>query len=89
MTTQSEILLKEWNAKVIKQVAREYHLDSCRSMQLEERYDGEIYSRIHRVNGNTLVLEERNKGEFYPKVYLIEQDFSDLDTLLQEKSLNS
>lgn len=83
MTNQSENLLKDWNAKVENRLNPSHVLKNA--IQLQEIFNGTIYSRIHRMPNGNLILEEREKGSMYPKVYSLFQDFSDLELLLNQK----
>lgn len=85
MTTQSLSLLKEWSATAGSMLNSEYALKSDRCKMLTERFDGSTYSRIHRAVNGDLMLEEREKGGMYPSCWLLTQDFSELEALLQTK----
>lgn len=88
MTHQSIILLSEWNATAKNMLNPSYVLDSSRSTQVAEKFDGNTYSRIHRANNDSLILEERAVGSMYPSCWLIEQDFSDLEAALFDRKKN-
>lgn len=85
MTAQSIKLISEWNATVKEMLVSEYALKSDRCKQVAETFDGTTYSRIHRAVDGSLMLEERAKGRMYPSCWLIEQDFSELEMLLNQK----
>ncbi len=85
MTAQSISLLNEWNAKAKEMLNAEYVLSSHRCRQVDEKFDGITYSRIHRSTNGSLMLEERAKGSMYPSCWLIEQDFSELEALLKTR----
>ena len=57
-----------------------YALKSERCKQVDEKFDGKTYSRIHRATNGDLILEERKKGSMYPSCWLIVQDFSEMET---------
>lgn len=88
MTTQSTLLLNEWNATAKEMLNAEFALQSQRCRQVAERFDGVCYSRIHRAHNGDLMLEERFKGDMYPSCWLIEQDFSELEALLNTRPVS-
>ena len=87
--TQTDKLLIEWNASKKHMLNSSYALDSSKCTLIEEKFDGNMFSRIHRRVDGTLILEERVKGSFSPRVWLIEQDFSELEALFIEKQKNN
>ena len=85
MTQQSINLLKEWDATAGDMLNAQYALSSERCFLVGEKFDGVIYSRIHRSSNGSLMLEERAKGSMYPSCWLLTQDFSELESLLNKK----
>jgi len=85
MKAQSEELLIEWNARVGSMLNASYVLKSEKSTLIEEKKDGETYSRVHRMTNGTLILEERAYGSMYPRVWEMIQDFSEMEALFQQK----
>jgi len=85
MENQTLVLLGEWNATKGNMLNPSYVLSSDRSIQLEEVFNGDLFSRIHRMTNGSLIIEERRKGSMYPKVWEAIQDFSDLEKLLTER----
>lgn len=86
MNTQSEILLKEWDATAKEMLNASYALKSDRCTQVDEKFDGLTYSRIHRATNGDLMLEERKAGSMYPSCWLIVQDFSELEAAFNERN---
>jgi len=80
MNAQSIALLSEWNATAKEMLNASYALKSERCKQVDEKFDGKTYSRIHRATNGDLILEERKKGSMYPSCWLIVQDFSEMET---------
>lgn len=87
MCEQSIDLLQEWSAKVECAVTPEYALDSTKATQVDEKFNGMHWSRIHRRTNGDLILEERQKGSFSPSAWLIKQDFTELENSLHGRNV--
>lgn len=74
VTQQSQELLKSWRSEIVEMLNADYVLKSDRCTMIQEEFNGETYSRIHRRSNNQLILEERSKDSFSPRAYLITQD---------------
>lgn len=85
MTAQSKDLLLQWNASAKEMLNASYALKSERCKMVDEKFDGQTYSRIHRATNGDLMLEERAKGAMYPSCWLIVQDFSEMEAALINK----
>ena len=86
MKPQSLTLLNEWNAKAVSMLNASYVLDSSRATQLVEIFDGQTFSRIHRLNSGVLILEEREKGAMYARAWEIKQEFTELEEEFQKRT---
>jgi hypothetical protein len=83
MKDQTILLAKEWNATIGAMLNAEAVLKN-NTVQIQELFDGNTYSRVHRKSNGTLYIEEREKGTMYPRVWELFQDFSELEKEFQK-----